>query len=210
MNADDSVIEKGDPGQNTGQTGDSLGADGQTQNQQSSQELSEQELQEQYEQKGLEESEKMAEKVDEKTAIYGIQDQVEVSFNAQYVIITLNGAVLFDPGSEVIKEDALPLVDKVGRILDHYTGNIIEVEGHTDNVQLHTAKYENNDVLSMFRALHVANYIKAADPELNPAYVKYSGRGEYEPIADNSTAEGRARNRRVEIRIYNSFNSNLK
>ena len=62
----------------------------------------------------------------------------------------------------------------------------------------------------MFRALHVANYIKAADTELNPAYVKYSGRGEYEPIADNSTAEGRARNRRVEIRIYNSFNSNLK
>ncbi|MGN0345533.1 MAG: flagellar motor protein MotB [Lachnospiraceae bacterium] len=209
MNANDSVIEKGDPGQNTGQTGDSLGADGQTQNQQSSQELSEQELQEQYEQKGLEESEKMAEKVDEKTAIYGIQDQVEVSFNAQYVIITLNGAVLFDPGSEVIKEDALPLVDKVGRILDHYTGNIIEVEGHTDNVPIHNGRFEDNNVLSMYRALSVADYLREVT-SLNPAHIKSSGRGDYLPIADNTTAEGRALNRRVVIKIYNSYNSDMQ
>ena len=209
MNANDSVIEKGDPGQNTGQTGDSLGADGQTQNQQSSQELSEQELQEQYEQKGLEESEKMAEKVDEKTARYGIQDQVEVSFNAQYVIITLNGAVLFDPGSEVIKEDALPLVDKVGRILDHYTGNIIEVEGHTDNVPIHNGRFEDNNVLSMYRALSVADYLREVT-SLNPAHIKSSGRGDYLPIADNTTAEGRALNRRVVIKIYNSYNSDMQ
>ena len=209
MNANDSVIEKGDPGQNTGQTGDSLGADGQTQNQQSSQELSEQELQEQYEQKGLEESEKMAEKVDEKTARYGIQDQVDVSFNAQYVIITLNGAVLFDPGSEVIKEDALPLVDKVGRILDHYTGNIIEVEGHTDNVPIHNGRFEDNNVLSMYRALSVADYLREVT-SLDPAHIKSSGRGDYLPIADNATAEGRALNRRVVIKIYNSYNSDMQ
>ena len=209
MNANDSVIEKGDSGQNTGQTGDSLGADGQTQNQQSSQELSEQELQEQYEQKGREESEKMAEKVDEKTARYGIQDQVDVSFNAQYVIITLNGAVLFDPGSEVIKEDALPLVDKVGRILDHYTGNIIEVEGHTDNVPIHNGRFEDNNVLSMYRALSVADYLREVT-SLDPAHIKSSGRGDYLPIADNTTAEGRALNRRVVIKIYNSYNSDMQ
>lgn len=209
MNANDSVIEKGDPGQNTGQTGDSSGADGQTQSQQSSQELSEQELQEQYEQKGLEESEKMAEKVDEKTARYGIQDQVDVSFNAQYVIITLNGAVLFDPGSEVIKEEALPLVDKVGRILDHYTGNIIEVEGHTDNVPIHNGRFEDNNVLSMYRALSVADYLREVT-SLNPSHIKSSGRGDYLPIADNATAEGRALNRRVVIKIYNSYNSDMQ
>ena len=140
----------------------------------------------------------------------GIANQVEVDFNNEYVMLNLSGAILFDNASAEIRTEAYPIVDKIAAIVGKYKNNIIEIEGHTDNVQLHTAKYENNDVLSMFRALHVANYIKAADPELNPAYVKYSGRGEYEPIADNSTAEGRARNRRVEIRIYNSFNSNLK
>lgn len=214
ISADDSVIEKGDPGQNTGQTGEDPGADGQTQEEQSgqpaeSQELSDEQLQEQYEQKGLEESEEMAEKVDEKTAKYGIQDQVDVSFNAQYVMITLNGAVLFDSGSEVIKQEALPLVDKVGRILDHYTSNIIEVEGHTDNVPIHNGRFEDNNVLSMYRALSVADYLREVTM-LDPAHIKSSGRGDYVPIADNATAEGRALNRRVVIKIYNSYNSDTE
>ena len=211
ISADDSVIDKGDPGQNTGQTGEDPGADGQTQEEQSgqsaeSQELSDEQLQEQYERKGLEESEEMAEKVDEKTAKYGIQDQVDVSFNAQYVMITLNGAVLFDSGSEVIKQEALPLVDKVGRILDHYTANIIEVEGHTDNVPIHNGRFEDNNILSMYRALSVADYLREVTT-LDPAHIKSSGRGDYVPIADNATAEGRALNRRVVIKIYNSYNS---
>ncbi|MGN0338122.1 MAG: flagellar motor protein MotB [Lachnospiraceae bacterium] len=210
-NADDSVIEKGDPGHNTGQTGENPGVDEQTQQQQDgqtveNQQLSEEELQEQYEQKGLEESEKMADKVSESAAKYGIQDQVEVSFNAQYVMITLNGAVLFDSGSEVIKEEALPLVDKVGRILDHYTSNIIEVEGHTDNVPIHNGRFEDNNILSMYRALSVADYLREVTT-LDPAHIKSSGRGDYVPIADNATAEGRALNRRVVIKIYNSYNS---
>lgn len=209
--ADESVIEKGDPGQNTGQTGEEPGTDEQTQQQQDgqtaeNQQLSEEELQEQYEQKGLEESEKMADKVSESAAKYGIQDQVEVSFNAQYVMITLNGAVLFDSGSEVIKEEALPLVDKVGRILDHYTSNIIEVEGHTDNVPIHNGRFEDNNILSMYRALSVADYLREVTT-LDPAHIKSSGRGDYVPIADNATAEGRALNRRVVIKIYNSYNS---
>ena len=214
MSADDSVIEKGDPGQNTGQTGKNPGSDGQIKDQQNEQdaakmELSEEELQEQYEQKGLEESEKIAEKVNDKTAKYGIQDQVEVTFNAQYVMITLNGSVLFDSGSEVIKQEALPLVDKVGRILNHYTNNIIEVEGHTDNVPIHNGRFEDNNVLSMYRALAVADYLRETTT-LDPAHIKSSGRGDYVPIADNTTAEGRALNRRVVIKIYNSYNSDIE
>ena len=67
--------------------------------------------------------------------------------------------------------------------------------------------YADNDVLSMFRALTVANYIRD-NTAIEPSHVKSSGRGEYCPVADNSTAEGRARNRRVEIKIFNSYNSN--
>ena len=214
LNADDSAIEKGDPGQNTGQTGDNQGTDGKPDEKPDSQttvnqQLSDEELQEQYEQKGLEASEEMAEVVDQTAAKYGIQNQVDVSFNAQYVIITLNGAVLFDPGSEVIKQEALPLVDKVGRILNHYTANVIEVEGHTDNVPIHNGRFEDNNVLSMYRALSVADYLRETTT-LNPAHIKSSGRGDYLPIADNASAEGRALNRRVVIKIYNSYNSDMQ
>jgi chemotaxis protein MotB len=97
-------------------------------------------------------------------------------------------------------------VDKVGRILDHYTANIIEVEGHTDNVPIHNGRFEDNNVLSMYRALSVADYLREIT-SLDPARIKSSGRGDYVPIADNSTAEGRALNRRVVIKIYNSYNS---
>ena len=202
-NADNSVIDRADPEDGTSQGGDDPDA---SDNQDQSQaQLTEEQLQEQYEQKGLEESDQIDEQVKENAAKYGIQDQVEVSFNAQYVMITLNGAVLFDTGSEVIREDALPLVDKVGRIVNHYKDNIIEVEGHTDNVPIHNGRFEDNNVLSMYRALSVADHLREVT-QLDPAHIKSSGRGDYVPIADNSTAEGRALNRRVVVKIYNSYN----
>lgn len=163
-------------------------------------------VEEEFEAKMLKESEEMAEEVSEQVVQYGIQDQVEVDFNAQYVLLTLNGALLFDSGKSEIREDAYPLVDKIGAILTNYSSNIIEIEGHTDNVPISNAKYENNDVLSMYRALNVADYIRSIT-DLNPGLLKSSGRGEYVPVADNTTPEGRARNRRVEIKIYNSYSS---
>ncbi|MEE1250361.1 MAG: flagellar motor protein MotB [Lachnospiraceae bacterium] len=159
-----------------------------------------------YEKQELAESEQMAESIEGMAQQYGIQDQVEVDFNAQYVMLTLNGALLFDSGKAEIRNDAYPLVDKIGVILQAYNQNIIEIEGHTDNVPIHSSKYPNNNVLSMYRALTVADYIRSIT-SLDPKYIKSSGRGEYVPIADNTTEEGRARNRRVEIKIYNSYNS---
>lgn len=165
-------------------------------------------VEEAYEQKGLEESEKMAEEIQSAIDSAGIQDMVEVDFNAEYVQLSLNGAILFDSGSATLAKDAKPVVKKISTILEKYNKNVIEIEGHTDNVPMTSGKYEDNDVLSMYRALDVANYIREVT-KLNPAYIKSSGRGDYVPVADNSTAEGRARNRRVEIKIYNSHNSDL-
>lgn len=170
---------------------------------------SQQSVAEQYEEQELAESEQMAEEIEQKAEEAGIQDQVEVDFNAQYVMLTLNGALLFDSGSADIREDAYPLVDKIGAILGGYKQNIIEIEGHTDNVPIHTSRFESNDVLSMYRALSVKDYVLERT-DLNPAYLKSAGRGAYVPVADNTTPEGRARNRRVEIKIYNSYNSSLE
>lgn len=159
-----------------------------------------------YEELTLSESEKMAEQIEESVAQYGIQDEVEVRFNAEYVMLNLNGALLFDSGKAEIRSDAEPLIDKIGKIIEPYDENIVEIEGHTDNVPIHSSRYPDNNVLSMFRALTVANRLRDVTT-LNPAYIKSSGRGEYVPVADNATPEGRARNRRVEIKIYNSYHS---
>lgn len=162
-----------------------------------------------YKEQELAESEQMAEEVQNAVNQYGLQDLVEVDFNAEYVRISLSGAILFESGSAEFVSEARPVLDKISKILDNYDKNVIEVEGHTDNVPIVSpGKYEDNDVLSMYRALNVADYIRDAS-SLNPAHIKSSGRGEYMPVADNSTAEGRALNRRVEIKIYNSYNSDL-
>ena len=168
----------------------------------------EKDITEAYEQQELEESEDMAQQLENAISQYGIQDDVEVDFNAEYVTLNMNGALLFDSASAELRDEAYPLVNKLGKILVTYDNNIIEVEGHTDNVPIHSSKYEDNNVLSMYRALAVANYLRDTTT-LDPAYIKSSGRGEYVPIADNATPEGRARNRRVEIKIYNSYNSNV-
>ena len=168
----------------------------------------EKDITEAYEQQELEESEDMAQQLENALSQYGIQDDVEVDFNAEYVTLNMNGALLFDSASAELRDEAYPLVNKLGKILVTYDNNIIEVEGHTDNVPIHSSTYEDNNVLSMYRALAVANYLRDTTT-LDPAYIKSSGRGEYVPIADNATPEGRARNRRVEIKIYNSYNSNV-
>ena len=179
-------------------------------NQSREEEDAEEDLKEKYKQESLAESEEMAENVQSAVDQLGINDQVEVEFDESGVMLNLSGAILFDSGKAEIIKDAYPVVDKIAIVLGRYTEHIIEIEGHTDNVPISGRnKYERNDVLSMYRALTVANYIRD-HTKLNAAYIKSSGRGEYIPIADNATAEGRARNRRVVIKIYNSYSSDLE
>lgn len=152
----------------------------------------------------LAETEKMAEEIEELTKNNNLEQQVNTDFNGQYVSLTLNGALLFDSGSAEIKEDSKPVLEKVAMILSKYKDHIIEIEGHTDNVPIHTVKYSDNNELSSFRALSVFNYLLEVS-DLDPSTLKHSGRGEYVPVADNSTPEGRMRNRRVEIKIYSNL-----
>ena len=151
-------------------------------------------------------SEAMAENIQIAMEEAKVENDIELNYTSQYVQLTLQGAILFDSGSVDIKKDAYPILDKVGSILETFAGGTIEIEGHTDNVPMSGDKYSNNDELSSGRALSVFNYLMEYTT-LDPALVKHSGRGEYVPIADNSTPEGRAKNRRVEIRIYNSLSS---
>ncbi len=163
-------------------------------------------VQEQMQEAQMEQSEELAEKIQEAVDEKNMGKEIDIEFTAQYVQLTLKGALLFDSGSTLLKDEAKPVLDQVGLILERYASGLIEIEGHTDNVPMSGAKYSNNDELSSGRALSVFNYLLEIT-DLDPANVKHSGRGEYLPVADNSTAEGRMKNRRVEIKIYNSLSS---
>lgn len=158
------------------------------------------------EEAGLKESEQLAETVEEAVNEKNLGQDIDIDFTAQYVELTLKGALLFESGSDKLREEAFPTVNQVGVILERYAEGTIEVEGHTDNVPISSARFANNNELSDARALSVFDYL-IENTALNPANIKHSGRGEYVPIADNGTEEGRAKNRRVEIRIYNSYSS---
>ncbi len=170
-------------------------------------EMEEQEKLEAAEEAQLEASKELAEKIQAAIDEAEIENEVSLNYTSQFVQLTIQGSILFDSGKVDIKSDALPVIDKVGQILENYAGGTVDIEGHTDNVPMSGGgKYSNNDELSSGRALSIFNYL-VENTNLDPANLIHTGRGEYDPIADNSTDEGRARNRRVEIKIYNPLSA---
>lgn len=165
------------------------------------------EILEQIEELQTSQSEQMAEDIEEMLAESNLDREIDIDFTSQYVQLTFKGAFLFDSGSATLKADSLPTMAKVGEILETYSQCLIEIEGHTDNQPTgRNSAYASNDELSGARALAVFEYLKD-NTLLSPANLKHSGRGEYMPVADNATPEGRQKNRRVEIKIYNTLSS---
>ncbi|MBP3753405.1 MAG: flagellar motor protein MotB [Lachnospiraceae bacterium] len=165
--------------------------------------MSIEEAAEQIEAANLRSNEELAEVIGEAVSESQLSDQIDVTFTSQYVMLTMKGSILFSPGSATLNEDCKPVLDKVATILERYARGEIEINGHTDNVPMNSAQFPSNEELSDARALSVFYYLVETS-SLNPSLIKHSGYGERMPIADNSTEAGRARNRRVEIRIYNN------
>lgn len=159
-------------------------------------------IEELMEQQNLKKNEALEELVEEALKESGLSEQVDVAFTAQYVQLTMKGALLFDSGSADLKKDSLEVLDRVGVILQRYAEGTIEIEGHTDNVPINSGRFPSNEELSSARALSVFYYL-SENTLLDQSRLKHAGMGERIPIADNSTPEGRSKNRRVEIRIYN-------
>lgn len=118
------------------------------------------------------------------------------------IIVRVLDGVIFESGSaEVIQEDNMVLRD-IGNMFGASKEIIhqIQVEGHTDTVPIHNAQFEDNWDLSAKRATNVVRYIHENH---GISWEKFSaaGYGEYQPIADNATAEGRQQNRRVNFII---------
>lgn len=163
-------------------------------------------LQNQMEEAGLEQSKEMYQEISAALESYTIDERVQMDYNYQYVELDMNGALLFDTGKAELKEDSYAFMQKIGSVLETYKDSIIEIEGHTDNVPIHNSKYESNRYLSTARATNVYEYLMEHS-NLVDANMKVAGYGESHPVASNDTPEGRARNRRVVIKIYNQLSS---
>lgn len=163
-------------------------------------------MQEQLEEAGLEQSKEMYQEISADMESYTIDERVQMDYNYQYVELDMNGALLFDTGDAELKSDSYAFMDKIATILAKYPDSIIEIEGHTDNVPIHNSKYESNRYLSTARATNVYEYLME-HASLTDANMKVAGYGESRPVASNDTPEGRAKNRRVVIKLYNQLSS---
>ena len=171
-------------------------------------ELSDEALKEQMDEKGLEQSQEMYDEISEVSESYDIDDRIVMDFNSQYVSLDLNGALLFDAGQADIRSDAKVFMQRIAAILEKYRDSIIEIEGHTDNIPISSGKYESNRYLSTARANKVLEYVEE-HADLIDANMKAAGYGEFRPVASNATEEGRAKNRRVTIKIYNQLATDM-
>lgn len=107
--------------------------------------------------------------------------------------------VLFPSGSATVSKEGQATLRAVAAGLKEVQGRIIRVEGHTDNVPIHSARFPSNWELSSARAIAVVRVMQAEG--VDPALLGAAGYAEYQPIAANDTAEGRAQNRRIEISL---------
>jgi outer membrane protein OmpA-like peptidoglycan-associated protein len=129
----------------------------------------------------------------EKTAGSGVD--VTETDGGKAILVNLPDGVTFDVGSATLKPEFRATLDQVAQSLKDYPDSLIDVYGHTDS----TGSDAFNQTLSENRARTVANYL--AMQGVNTARIRSQGFGETMPVATNDTPEGRARNRRVEIKI---------
>jgi type VI secretion system protein ImpK len=123
---------------------------------------------------------------------------LQVQDLADRSIVTLRGDALFDPGSAEPVAKARPLFERIAAALNQLPGQVL-VSGHSDNQPIRSLRYPSNWHLSKDRADNVLRQLASTLP---PARLGSESRADAEPVADNSSAEGRARNRRVEITLF--------
>ena len=127
----------------------------------------------------------------------GAQDKVNVGINRRGLVVSLKEAGFFDSGSAIVKESAYPLLAKVAESLAAYS-NPVRVEGHTDTMPISSVQFPSNWELSTARATNIVHFLTRSY-DFDPGAISAAGFGEYRPIADNGTTEGRSKNRRVDI-----------
>jgi len=121
-------------------------------------------------------------------------DQIRVRQSTFWLEVEVQTDILFPTGIARISDDAVPVLQRLAGVLAPFP-NPVQVEGHTDNVPISTSRFPSNWELSAARAASVVRLF--GENGLDPDRLAVMGMGEHQPIADNDSAEGRNRNRRV-------------
>ncbi|MCC6764498.1 MAG: OmpA family protein [Deltaproteobacteria bacterium] len=130
----------------------------------------------------------------------GLEEVVHVAVKGGGVILSIGDTIGFASGSAELLPDTGAVLDAVRALVAARPDLVVEVSGHTDDRPLHAGPFRSNLDLSLARAARVAHALAADDPALT-SRVFAAGYGDARPVAPNDGADGRARNRRVELRL---------
>ena len=136
-----------------------------------------------------------------KRSLSDINDEdIKVEVRGGLVHVSISDQLLFASGSSKINPKANAVLGKIATVLNDHKDLQVLVEGHTDNVPMHTECIEDNWDLSVKRATSVVRSL-SNQHSISPSRLTAAGRANYVPLADNDTAAGRSKNRRTEIII---------
>lgn len=135
-------------------------------------------------------------------------DQLTVNIKNGKVYVSLQENLLFASGRADVAEKGVQALGQLANVLNQNNDINVLIEGHTDSIPIR-GKYEDNWALSTARATSIVR-ILTDQYKVDPVRVTASGRSQFEPIADNSTSEGRARNRRTEIILVPKLDELMK
>ena len=134
-----------------------------------------------------------------KDALLGFSsDELTVREKDGKVYVAMSDKLLFQSGSARLDKRGEEALGKLAEVLNKQTDIDVFIEGHTDNKPINTVQFKDNWDLSVIRATSVVR-ILIKNYNVNPLQIQPIGRGEYMPVDDNETAEGRSKNRRTEI-----------
>ena len=134
-----------------------------------------------------------------KDALLGFSsDELTVREKDGKVYVAMSDKLLFQSGSARLDKRGEEALGKLAEVLNKQTDIDVFIEGHTDNKPINTVQFKDNWDLSVIRATSVVR-ILIKNYNVNPLQIQPSGRGDYMPVDDNETAEGRSKNRRTEI-----------
>jgi|Deesub1362B_J571_1020462.scaffolds.fasta_scaffold08497_2 chemotaxis protein MotB len=127
----------------------------------------------------------------------GLEDSISVEVTENGIAIRMMEPIMFDLGKADLKPRVFPLLNKIAEMARAWP-NMIRIEGHTDDLPIHTPEFPSNWELSAIRAINVIHYFEDVCG-IDPKKLYYLGYGENKPLVPNTSPENRAKNRRVEI-----------
>ena len=119
------------------------------------------------------------------------------------IVVSLKQAAFFPSGTDAVEPDTMSTIEKVAVALKAVE-NPVRIEGHTDSIPIHTARFRSNWDLSAARSISIMEVLSSRFA-ISPQRLAIAGYADTVPVADNDTPEGRARNRRVDLVILNNY-----